>query len=138
VVGIQWSRARAPELPSPPSVLAGSDSDPVIEDPRELPAFDEAFDMVCQQTLTAVDRINAAGPDLMAVAEVEGGSLGERLAAVDASPELFTAADLLSLEHAWRVTADVQAIGEGEAELTVLAGSANLLRSRCQDWQMPL
>jgi hypothetical protein len=108
---------------------------PVIPDTRSSPAFEEAYDMVCRQTLDAAARVSAGGADLVAVAGVELQTLRERLAAVEGRPDLWDAADPLVVEHAAMVGDDLQAIVDGvDTDTAVFMGTVAVLGPLCEDW----
>ena len=113
---------------------------PPVEDPRSHPAFDEAYSVVCEQTLTGLDRIHvAAGPDLMATVEAEHQALTQRIDGVYGREDLWAATDPLVLEFAENIADDLSSIIDGtDTDFEYLDGDVVLFRSLCQDWFAPI
>ena len=113
---------------------------PSLEDPRSHPSFDEAYSVVCEQTLTGLDRIRVtAGPDLMATVEAEYQGLTQRIATVYDREDLWDATDPLVLEFAENIGDDLRSIVDGtDTDFEYLDGDVDLFRPLCQDWLAPI
>lgn len=127
----------------PPSALPmdlGDPAVPLVEDPRSHPGFDEAYNTVCDQTLTGLRAIFGAdgGPDLVEIVTNEHQALVLRLESVYARDDLWSATDPLVLEYAEAIADDLASILDGsDVGLSYLDGDVTLLRSLCDDWFAP-
>jgi hypothetical protein len=144
VVGTRYMIRTEPERAVPPSaepMEVGDSNFPLVEDPRDNPAFDEAYATVCGQTLIGLDAILAAQglPDLVATITSEHQALTQRLTSVYSREDLWSATDPLVLEYAEAVADDLASILDGtDVGLAYLEGDVTLFRSLCDDWFTPL
>ena len=114
----------------------------MVVDPRTYPAFDEAYDSLCQQTISGLDAVYAAAevgaPDLIAIIDGQQLALSERIADVYGRPDLWEATDPLVLEYAEAIADDLGAVLDGtEMGFGYLDGDVTLFRSLCADWATP-
>ena len=146
VMVVDWNRGdelTRPQLPADSLQPQSDKSDsPAIADPTAYPAFDEAYDAVCQQTITGLDAVLAedqvGGPDLFATLDAVYQALSQRIAEVYERSDLEEATDPLTLEYAELIADDLQAILDGtEKGFGYLEGDVTLFRSLCADWATP-
>ena len=144
VLGTRYVDRGGEEPVVPPLAVPMEIGDPVaplVEDPRNHPAFDEAYATVCDQTLTALTAILAAGDvaDLVAIITSEHEALTLRIASVHEREDLWQATDPLALEFAETIADDLASILDGtDVGLAYLEGDVMLFRSLCEDWAAPI
>lgn len=112
---------------------------PEVPDPRSQPGYDEAYDTVCQQTITGLDAMYASAqvgaPDLIGTINTQHQALSQRLASVYDRADLWDATDPLVLEYAQSIEDHLAAILDGtEIGFGDLDGDVTLFRSLCADW----
>lgn len=146
VVVSSWNRRDESWMPQlPPGALEpafDATVPPIVADPRVAPGFDEAYDLVCQQTIAGLDAMYAAAqvgaPDLIATIDAQRQALDQRIAVIYERPELWDAADPLVLEYAESIAGHLGFILDGtEIGFGDLDGDVTLFRSLCTDWATP-
>jgi hypothetical protein len=141
-----WANRDDDWLPSvPPGARAQTFDDAVpseVVDPRSYPAFAEAYDLVCLQTLAGIDALYAAAavgaPDLMTSIDAQQQTLAQRIDQVASRTDLWDATDPLVLEYAESISEDLTAVIDGtDIGFEYLDGDVVLFRSLCSDWAEP-
>ncbi len=144
VLGARYINRDEPQPVVPPLAVpmeSGEPSVPLVEDPRSHPAFDEAYNTVCAQTLLGLDVVIASGEtaDLVPLVTNEQQLLESRIASVYDREDLWEATDPLVLEFAETIADDLASIVDGtDVGLSYLQGDVTLFRSLCDDWFAPL
>lgn len=145
VLGSTWSNRNDRQVAKPPFAVeqdVGDAVGPLVEDPRMHPGFDQAYAIVCEQTLAGLDTMRAAtavgAPDLTII-DSQYQALRQRIDAVYARTDLWVATDPLVLEYAESIAEDLASILDGtDAGFEYLDGDVTLFRSLCEDWFAPL